>query len=76
MRARKQNERLWTEHYQYLVAVSSSANFPDSFVLQYICEGATTKVKRAMQTRLYRRFIRPSDTSKLHIDSELSRLLF
>ena len=55
MRARKPNDRSWTEHYQYLVAVASSGCCPDRFVLQYICEGASPDVKRAMQTRLDRR---------------------
>lgn len=34
MRARKQNDLSWTEHYQFLIAVASLANLPDSFVLQ------------------------------------------
>lgn len=52
MRARKKNKRSWTKHFQYLFAVASSANFPDGSVLQYICDGAATEVKRVMQTRL------------------------
>nr|CCA24327.1 AlNc14C234G9346 [Albugo laibachii Nc14] len=55
MRARKPVDRSWTEKYQVLVAVASSANCLDRFVLRYIYEGTTTEIKRAMQTRLERR---------------------
>lgn len=52
MQEKKPTSNTWIEQYQYLIAIAGAANFPDRFVLQYICEGATPETRRAMFTRL------------------------
>ncbi|KAE9283726.1 hypothetical protein PF001_g22718 [Phytophthora fragariae] len=48
----KPADKTWTEHFQYLVYVAEKSGCPDPFVLQCVCDSATSDTKKAMLTKL------------------------
>ncbi|KAE9017719.1 hypothetical protein PR002_g13319 [Phytophthora rubi] len=48
----KPADKTWTEYFQYLVNVAEKSGCPGAFVLQCVCDSATSDTKKTMLTNL------------------------
>ncbi|KAE9306450.1 hypothetical protein PF001_g12116 [Phytophthora fragariae] len=48
----KPADKTWTEYFQYLVYVAEKSGCPGAFVLQCVCDSATSDTKKTMLTNL------------------------